>query len=86
MRSAENCSLILKIINEKFLEQELDVIKQRLRKDVLGFLVPVKIIFPFLDKREALLKFDTYEGKLFFNIFKFSESSKHVTTELFISA
>lgn len=64
IRSAENCSLILSIVNKAFWGQDEDVTKQRLQVAVCDAYVPVKIIFPFLAKRDALLKFKTYEGKL----------------------
>lgn len=42
----------------------MNVINQKLTKEVKDVHVPVKIIFPFLNERDALLKFDTHEGML----------------------
>lgn len=64
MGSEGNYSLILSIVNETVFGQDDDVTKQTLQKAVRGAYVPVQIIFPFLTKRDALLKFKKYEGKL----------------------
>lgn len=64
MRSAENCSLILSIVNKAFFGQDEAVTKETLQKAVHDAYIPVKIIFPFLNKRDALLKFKENEGKL----------------------
>lgn len=64
MRSEGNFSLILSIVNEALFGQDEDATKQTLQKAVRDAYVPIQIIFPFLTKRDALLKFKKYEGKL----------------------
>lgn len=64
MGSEGNYSLILSIVSETVFGQDDDVTKQTLQKAVRDAYVPVQIIFPFLTKRDALLKFKKYEGKL----------------------
>lgn len=55
--------MILRISSVQLLERGEDFIRQRLQKDVSELKVPVKIIFPFLKEGDALLKFQTQDGK-----------------------
>lgn len=55
--------MILRIGSEQLLERGEDFIRQRLQKDVSELKVPVKIIFPFLKEGDALLKFQTHDGR-----------------------